>query len=156
MVLVYSAANAALGRCFEKYMKGIGQNSRGVKYRPDLAVLRLTKCEAILNEIAFIDNKKDISDWDEPAEMKAAGEALAKAAAEWLNLDKKGTEKTYKALLGMNIRSKPDLEKGVVIGYLKQGDTITGTPAKEDASWLDTPKGYVRIKGVSTTYLKEV
>lgn len=87
--LVYSASNKALGQCFEKYVKAVGQNSRGVKYRPDLGVLRLTKMDAILNEIAFVDNKKDIKDWDENSELKTMGVALAKATADYLNITKK-------------------------------------------------------------------
>ena len=151
--LVYSSANEKLGRIFEKHMKSIGQNSRGVKYRSDLAVLRLTNCKAILNEIAFIDNKKDISDWNDPAEMRKAGGALAKAAAEWLGLKKKSNNKTYKALFDMNIRNTGSIN-GFVVGHLKKGATISGTPAANN--WLKTSKGYVRIKGEKTTYLKEI
>ena len=147
--LGYSKANEALGRCFEKHVKAVGQNSRGVKYRPDLAVLRLTNCKAILNEIAFIDTKKDIKDWDEASEMKTMGIALAKACAEWLGL-KNG--KTYKALHNMNIRKSPSTSAAKV-GTLKKGDTISGTPVKNN--WLKTAKGYVRIKGMKT-YLKQV
>lgn len=87
--LVYSSTNQALGRVFEKYVVAIGQNSRGVKYRPDLGVLRLTDMKAILNEGAFVDNQKDIADWDEGHELKKMGVAYAEAAAEWLGLAKK-------------------------------------------------------------------
>lgn len=87
--LVHSSINKDLGELFEKHIKAIGQNSRGVKYRPDLAVLRDTDMKAILNEIAFIDTKKDIEDWDEDHELKVMGEALAEAAAEYLKLPKK-------------------------------------------------------------------
>ena len=87
--LVYSSSNQALGRVFEKYVVAIGQNSRGVKYRPDLGVLRLTNMKAILNEGAFVDNQKDIADWDEDHELKKMGIAYAEAAAEWLGLAKK-------------------------------------------------------------------
>ena len=83
--LVYSSKNKKLGQVFEKYVKAAGQNSRGVKYRPELNVLRLTNCPAILNEIAFIDTKKDIKDWDSNSELKVMGEALADAAADYLN-----------------------------------------------------------------------
>ena len=104
--LVYSADNKKLGQCFEKRVKAIGQNSRGVKYRPDLAVLRLTNCKAVLNEIAFVDNKKDIKDWDEPAELKKMGIALAKAAAEWLNLPKKAAKPAGKLKVGAKVKIK--------------------------------------------------
>lgn len=89
--LVYSSNNKALGQCFEEHVKAIGQNSRGVKYRPDLGVLRLTTMPAVLNEGAFVDNWNDIKDWNDDAELKAMGIAYAKAAAEWLSLPKKAT-----------------------------------------------------------------
>ena len=92
--LVYNSKKKALGKIFEKYVKAIGQNSRGVKYRPDLGVLRLTKMPAILNECAFVDNKKDIKDWDENAELKKMGIALAKAAADYLGLPLKKKEES--------------------------------------------------------------
>lgn len=92
--LVYSTKNKALGQIFEKYVKTIGQNSRGVKYRPDLSVLRRTNMPAILNEGAFVDNLKDIQDWNDDAELKLLGEAYAKAAAEYLQLEKKNTAPT--------------------------------------------------------------
>ena len=95
--LVYSSSNQALGRVFEKYVVAIGQNSRGVKYRPDLGVLRLTNMKAILNEGAFVDNKSDIADWDEDHELKKMGVAYAEAAAEWLGLAKKVVKPTTPA-----------------------------------------------------------
>lgn len=90
--LVYSSENDDLGEVFEKHVEAVGQNSRGIKYRPDLAVLRDTNMKAILNEIAFIDTKNDIKDWDEDHELKIMGEALAEAAAEYLQLPKKVKE----------------------------------------------------------------
>ena len=90
--LVYSEKTKALGEVFEKYVKAIGQNSRGVKYRDGLAVLRQSNMPAVLNEGAFVDNKKDIEDWNDDAELKKMGEAYAKAAAEWLKLEKKIVE----------------------------------------------------------------
>lgn len=85
--LVYSNARVPLGQVFEKHVKSAGQNSRGVKLRPDLAVLRLTQMPAVLNEGAFVDNQKDIADWNEDAELKKLGIAYAKAAAEFLELE---------------------------------------------------------------------
>lgn len=85
--LVYGNTRVALGQVFEKHVKEAGQNSRGVKLRPDLAVLRLTQMPAVLNEGAFVDNQKDIADWNEDAELKKLGIAYAKAAAEFLELE---------------------------------------------------------------------
>ena len=87
--LVYSSNSKELGQIFDKHVKAIGQNSRGVKYRPGLAVLKRTHMPAVLNEGAFVDNKKDISDWNDDVELKKMGEAYAKAAAEYLKLEKK-------------------------------------------------------------------
>lgn len=87
--LVYSKARLSLGQVFEKHVKAAGQNSRGVKYRPGLAVLRLTDMPAVLNEGAFVDNLKDIQDWNEDSELKVLGTAYAEAAAEYLGLEKK-------------------------------------------------------------------
>ena len=102
--LVYSKENDDLAEVFEKHVKAVGQNSRGFKYRPDLAILRDTKMKAILNEIAFIDNWNDIKDWNEEHELKIMGEALAEAAAEYLQLPKKvkptTNGKLYKVQVG--------------------------------------------------------
>ena len=84
--LVYGEKRKALGEIFNKHVKAIGQNSRGVKYRPGLVVLRDTNMPAVLNEGAFVDNLKDIQDWNDDAELKKMGLAYAKAAAEVLGL----------------------------------------------------------------------
>ena len=54
-----------------------------------LAVLWLANMPAVLNEGAFVDNKKDIEDWNDDAELKKLGIAYAHAAAEYLELEKK-------------------------------------------------------------------
>lgn len=144
--LVYSADNKKLGQCFEKHVKLAGQNSRGVKYRPDLNVLRLTKMPAILNEIAFVDNQKDIKDWNEDHELKKMGIALAEAAAEWLDLPAK--EAKYKVLQDMNFR-KTASTSGEQLGVIKKGTILKGTVDKE--GWLKTihdgKTGFVRQEG---------
>lgn len=89
--LVYNQNRVALGRIFEKYVLAAGQNSRGVKLRPDLSVLKNTHMPAVANEGAFVDNQKDIADWNEDAELQKLGIAYAKAAAEFLNLEPKYT-----------------------------------------------------------------
>ncbi len=90
--LVYNQKRVALGEVFEKYVKAIGQNSRGVKIRTDLHVLKYTAMPAVLNEGAFVDNKKDIGDWNDDAELKSLGIAYAKAAAEFLGLEQKAVK----------------------------------------------------------------
>ena len=88
-VFVHNEGRVPLGQIFEKYVKATGQNSRGVKLRPGLYVLRATQMPAVLNEGAFVDNAKDIDDWNEDAELKVLGVAYAKAAAEFLGLEEK-------------------------------------------------------------------
>lgn len=106
--LVYSEKRRALGDVFVKHVKAIGQNSRGVKLRPGLAVLKQSNMPAVLNEGAFVDNKKDIQDWNEDSELKKLGEAYAKAAAEYLGLKQKET-KIYRVQVGA-FREKANAE----------------------------------------------
>ena len=87
--LVYNQNRVELGKIFEKYVLEAGQNSRGVKIRAGLSVLKNTHMPAIINEGAFVDNLADIQDWNEEAELKKLGEAYAKAAAEFLGLERK-------------------------------------------------------------------
>ena len=95
---VYSDKTVDLGKIFAKHVKAAGQNLRsssvaaGVKIRTNLAVLYRTNMAAILNEGAFVDNKKDIEDWNDDAELKKLGIAYAKAAAEYLGLKEKVQE----------------------------------------------------------------
>ena len=125
--LVYNKKRIELGRVFEKYVLEAGQNSRGVKLRPDLAVLKNTNMPAILNEGAFVDNLKDIQDWNDDAELKALGEAYAKAAAEFLGLEKK-----------IIPADKPDeayTHKQFVMDVQKAiGADVDGIPGKETIS----------------------
>ena len=97
--LVYAKENILLGQIFEKHIKAAGQNSRGVKLRPDLAVLRLTNMPAVLNEGAFVDNRKDIQEWNDDAELKRMGIAYAEATAEYLKLEKK-VDRLYRVQVG--------------------------------------------------------
>ncbi len=87
--LVYNQNRVELGKVYEKYILAAGQNSRGVKLRPDLYVLKNTAMPAIVNEYAFVDNLKDIQDWNEDAELKKLGIAAAKSSAEFLGLEQK-------------------------------------------------------------------
>ena len=97
--LIYSENRRALGELFEKHVKSAGQNSRGVKLRPGLVVLRETNMPAVLNEGAFVDNLQDIRDWNEDAELKKLGEAYGEAAAEYLQLERKQT-RIYRVQVG--------------------------------------------------------
>jgi len=179
--LVYDANNAALGQCFERHVKAIGQNSRGVKYRPDLGVLRLTNMKAILNECAFVDNWNDIKDWNDAAELKVMGEALAKAAAEWLGLQKKKTARgvsngggyvagrIYALQDHMNVRTGPGTNypikqvseltadgkrhatRSTGAATLRKGTEVTCLEVYGD--WMRIPSGWVCCRQGNEVYI---
>ena len=132
--LVYSSKSKALGNIFVKHVKAAGQNSRGVKLRPGLAVLRLTNMPAVLNEGAFVDNKKDIRDWNDDAELKKLGEAYAKACAEFLKLPKKKT---------VEVETKPEAETKV------ETETKTETEVKVET---ETKTENTKAETTSTVY----
>lgn len=107
---VYSDKTVDLGKIFAKHVAEAGQNLRsssvapGVKIRTNLAVLYRTTMDSILTEGAFVDNLKDIQDWNDDAELKKLGIAYAKAAAEYLGLKEKVQapveEKWYRVQVG--------------------------------------------------------
>lgn len=149
--LVYNKDNQSLGKVFEKHMKAAGQNSRGVKYRPELNVLRYTKMPAVLNEIAFVDNKTDIKDWDEDKELKVMGEALAKAAAEFLGLDKKAQK--YQVITDtLNVRSGPGTQYEIR-EKVKKNEVYTITEISGNWGKLKSGAGWMNI---SDKYCKKV
>lgn len=121
--LVYSQKRVKLGRVFEKHVVAAGQNSRGVKLRPGLAVLKNTAMPAIINEGAFVDNLQDIQDWNEGAELEKLGIAYAEAAAEYLGLQKKHAGYS----LAQFVR---DIQNacGAVIDGIAGSETLSKTP----------------------------
>jgi len=82
-----------LARCIEKQVIAIDQNSRGVKTklgssgRDYFGIIRETKCPSIILEGAFVDNKKDISQFDERHELIKLGEAYAKGIMDYFKDD---------------------------------------------------------------------
>jgi len=116
--LVFNQNRAALGKVFEKYVLAAGQNSRGVKLRPDLAVLKNTHMAAIVNEGAFVDNQKDIADWNEDHELQKLGIAYAKAAAEFLGLDAK-TEAPVETSFALSLRVLRNGDTGEAVRALQ-------------------------------------
>lgn len=70
----------------EKYVKELGQNSRGAKSGNHLSFIKNTKMTAVLFESFFLDNDKDNDIGDTVAEQKAFGVAYAKAILEYLGI----------------------------------------------------------------------
>ena len=153
--LVYAEKNRGLGQIFEKHVKAVGQNSRGVKLRPDLGVLRLTNMPAILNEGAFVDNLADIQDWNDDAELKVLGIAYAKAAAEYLSLPVKAKpapkpeEKKVDGLYLVRVSSDIDIYKAPVEknGKCPKG-AYTIVEEKDGFGKLKSGKGWIEMSKV--------
>lgn len=78
-----------LAKLTEKYVKALGQNSRGVKSGNTKAFVKNTNMTAVLVESFFVDNDKDNDIGDTVDEQKNFGVAYAKAILEYLG----GSEK---------------------------------------------------------------
>jgi N-acetylmuramoyl-L-alanine amidase len=90
-----------LAELCEKYVKSIGQNSRGIKTGDRLYFIRKTAMPAVLCECAFIDNKKDNTIIDTVAEQKSFGVAYAKAILEYFGIAyKEANQKIYRVQVG--------------------------------------------------------
>lgn len=85
-----STKGKKLARLGEKYVKALGQNSRGLKSGNKLYFIKSTKMTAVLFESFFVDNDKDNNIGDTVAKQRAFGVAYAKAILEYLGI-------TYKA-----------------------------------------------------------
>jgi N-acetylmuramoyl-L-alanine amidase len=70
----------------EKYVKELGQNSRGAKAGNHLYFIKKTKMTAVLFESFFIDNDKDNDMGDTVEEQKAFGVAYARAILDYFNI----------------------------------------------------------------------
>lgn len=75
-----------LAQLGEKYVKAIGQNSRGLKSGNHLHFIKKTTMPAVLFESFFVDNKTDKTIGDTVEEQRAFGVAYAKAILEYLNI----------------------------------------------------------------------
>ena len=86
----------------EKYVKKLGQNSRGIKEGDGLHFLKATDMTAVLCECAFIDHAKDNDIIDTVTEQKAFGVAYAKAILEHLGIKYKApSTKKYLVQVGV-------------------------------------------------------
>lgn len=89
----HAAKSAAAGKTIERYVKAMGQNSRGVKTRKNssgadyFGFLRQVKAPAVIVEGFFVDNKKDAADFDTAAEQKRLAAAYAAAIMEHLGVE---------------------------------------------------------------------
>ena len=90
------------GLC-EKYVKTLGQNSRGIKVGNHLGFIKKTTMTAVLVESFFLDNAKDKCIGDTVAEHTAFGVAYAKAILEYLGItyeENNQASKIYRVQVG--------------------------------------------------------
>lgn len=80
----------------EKYVKNLGQNSRGIKGGNHLYFIRKTAMTAVLVESFFIDNSQDRRIGDTVAEHAAFGVAYAKAILDYFGIPYKENKLTSK------------------------------------------------------------
>lgn len=100
-VYYYNSSNKGkklAGLC-EKYVKTLGQNSRGLKNGNHLHFIKKTTMTSVLVESFFIDNSKDKNIGDTLSEQTALGQAYAKAILEYLGVTYKSA-KLYKVQVG--------------------------------------------------------
>ena len=92
-----SANGKKLAALCEKYVKQMGQNSRGLKSGNHLYFIKQTAMPAVLVESYFLDNKTDVKIGDTRAEQERFGVAYAKAVLEYLDIAYKPKEETKPA-----------------------------------------------------------
>lgn len=85
------ANGARIAKLGEKYVKQLGQNSRGNKSGNHLMFINSTRMTAVLFESFFVDNDKDNDIGDTVAEQRAFGVAYAKAILEYFNIPYKAS-----------------------------------------------------------------
>lgn len=88
-----------LAKLCEKYVKAIGQNSRGVKSGNRLQFIKNTKMTSVLVESFFVDNSTDKKIGDTIVEQKKFGVAYARAILEYLGIVYKA-KATYRVQVG--------------------------------------------------------
>lgn len=81
-----SSKGKKLAQLCEKYVKAMGQNSRGLKSGNKLYFIKNTNMTSVLVESFFVDNVNDKQIGDTLAEQKAFGVAYAKAILEYLGI----------------------------------------------------------------------
>lgn len=145
----YHTSNAngkKLAQLGEKYVKALGQNSRGIKSGNKLAFIKNTTMTSVLFESFFVDNDADNDIGDTIAEQKKFGVAYAKAIVEYLGAKKttakdtapKTTEQTkvdaakafsksvagtYRVIDNLNLRSGAGTSK-TVLTVIPSGKTV--------------------------------
>lgn len=166
-VLYLSDNGKKLAGCIlNKIVSANLNNSRGLKYRPDLYMLKNTASTAALVECAFVDNKADITAVDEEHERKAFGYEIANGICEYLGVTPQvtppptpPTPPSYNANLVeitvdvLNVRSGPSDSYGVN-RQVYRGDVYTIVELNNGWGKLKSGAGWIYMaytKNVEST-----
>lgn len=156
-----------LAQLGEKYVKQLGQNSRGIKSGNHLWFVKATKMTAVLFESFFVDNDTDNNIGDTVAEQEAFGVAYAKAILEYLGVSYQvntgnttqpsqpsGGTFLVKVLCDLNIRSGPGVNNKLVGTITDKGTytivetryvgTVPWGRLKSGAGWISIHEKYVK------------
>lgn len=128
-----SAEGKKLAQLCEKYVKQLGQNSRGLKSGNHLAFVKNTDMTSVLVESFFVDNDKDNDIGDTVEEQKAFGVAYAKAILEYLDIQYKATA-----------APKPTTATKLYRVYRQEGAYANRVNAEKKLAELQS-KGYIGI-----------
>lgn len=105
----------------EKYVKALGQNSRGLKSGNHLYVIKNTSMPAVLFESFFLDNATDKKIGDTVAEQKAFGVAYALAILEYFGIEYMEEEKAglwkVQVFAGSKAGAEKALKKAITTGF---------------------------------------
>ena len=163
LVNLNNPVSVKIAKLAEKYVKELGQNSRGLKDGNWLYFVANTDMPALLFESAFLDNDIDNDIVDTVAEQKAFGVAHAKAVLEYLGIAYKneGTSKPTATVTPANksflvrvkisdlrIRKGPGTNYGST-GFIKPGAyTIVETKEAGGYTWgkLKSGAGWIALK----------
>lgn len=142
----------------EKYIKALGQNSRGVKDGLHLYFVKNTTMTSVLFETFFIDSK-DKNIGDTASEQKAIGVAYAKAILEYLGVEDKPKTTKPKAQAStvkdesfkvkvttdiLNVRAGAGVNFNITT-KVKKGDVYTIVDTKNGWGKLKSGKGWINL-----------
>lgn len=134
-----------LAQLGEKYVKELGQNSRGIKSGNHLYFVKNITMPAVLFESFFIDNATDKAIGDTTAEQQAFGKAYAKAILEYLGVNKE--VKGYVVRItahSLNVRAGAGVAYKIVT-TVKKGEAFTIVEEKNGWGKLKSGKGWIKL-----------
>lgn len=141
-----------LGKLIEEEVKAIGQNSRGIKDGSHLYYVKNTRTMCVLVELAFIDNKKDITIVDELHEQDAFGVAIAKGILKYKGISYKDTTTNTSTIkIGSKVKVKANASNwatGQPIPDWVKSKEYKVTKIDKDKALLDEVISWVYLKDV--------